>query len=408
MFGKSRKRIVAAMTVSLALLLLVTLAVIYGTSYLEIRRQNSEMLDRYVALYSLENQPGDSLPERPPDHADPAQAREPIYALSSFYSVALSADGEVLAIDEGTHGIYTEREMIDAAREILAHGKKAGHKSTLQYIAEQRQDYTLVAFMDSTVSDNTLNTLLRNTLIAGGTAIAILFGLSILLARRIVHPLEDNDRRQRQFISDAGHELKTPVSVMGANAELLRHEIGDNQWLSNILYENERMGQLVTQLLELSRAEKALIPMESIDLSRLVTGELLPFESVVFERGLRIVSNIAEGVAVTGSSTQLRQVTAILLDNAIQYCEGGEKIEISLIKKHHNAVLTVANSAVELSSEHLAHLFDRFYRTDEARGDDGHYGLGLSIAKAIVEAHKGSISAAYEGGKAIFRVELPA
>lgn len=408
MFSKSRKRIVAAMTGSLTLLLLVTLAVIYGTSFLEIRHQNSEMLERYVALYSLENQPGDAFPERPPDHEEPSQTGEPIYALSSFYSVALSAEGEVIALDRGTHGIYTEGELIETAREILAHGENTGHKNTLQYIAEHRQEYTLVAFMDSTVSDHTLNTLLRNTLIAGGAAIAILFGLSILLARRIVHPLEENDRRQRQFISDAGHELKTPVSVMSANAELLQREIGENQWLSNILYENERMGQLVTQLLELSRAEKEQIPMESIDLSHLVTGELLPFESVAFERGLRIESDIAEGVAVTGNSPQLRQLTAILLDNAIQYCEGGEEIEISLVKKHHNAVLRVANSASELSAEHLAHLFDRFYRTDEARGDDGHYGLGLSIAKAITEAHKGSISAAYEGGKAVFWVELPA
>ena len=422
MFNRSRRKIILSIMGSLILLFVVTLAVILFASYREIRQSNADMLERYVELYALENQParqedpeqGPEPPEKPsPD--DPGQEppekppldREPDYQLSTFYSVALAEDGSILSVDNGQRTVYSEEELISIAREILAGNQSSGRTGSLTYLVAQRPEYTLVAFMDNTVSEAGLTTLLHNVLIVGGVALVVLFFLSLFLSKRIIRPLEENDRQQRRFVSDASHELKTPVAVISTNAEMLSREIGENEWLSNILYENERMGGLVTQLLDLSRAENAEVPMEEIDFSRVVTGEALAFESLAFDRGKLIQSDIKEGILLSGNRTQLTQLVSILLDNAVRHSTGSE-IELSLKRQGHHAVLSVVNPGEEIPPEKLAHLFDRFYRVDEARNSEGrHYGLGLSIAKAVVEKHGGSISASCQERKVRFTVSLP-
>lgn len=216
------------------------------------------------------------------------------------------------------------------------------------------------------------------------------------------------NQRQKQFVSDAGHELKTPVAVVNANLELLSREIGENQWLSNIQYENERMSALIIQLLELSKAENFTPQMELLDLSRLVCGETLPFETVAYENGLLLNSSIAEGIRAEGNSIQLKQLVSILLDNAVRHSSSGEEVQILLKKEKSHAVLSVVNSGEEIPPEQQKHLFERFYRTDTARtGEDGHYGLGLAIARAIAESNKGSIAVRCHDGKVEFIVKLP-
>ena len=277
----------------------------------------------------------------------------------------------------------------------------------MMFLVSERDDYTLVAMIDKTITDNSQKTLIRQMLLFGALAMAVLFVLSIFIAQRIVRPLEENDRRQKRFISDAGHELKTPIAVISTNSELLQREIGENEWLANIAYENERMSALVGQLLLLSRAENEALPKEAVDLSALVGGEALPFESYAFEKGFEIVSEITPDLTVTGNPMQLRQLVSILLDNAVAHGTGGE-ILLSLQKGKNIAVLSVSNAADEIDTEQLPHLFERFYRTDEARTDEGaHYGLGLSIAKAVVDAHGGTIHAEYQNGRAVFTITLP-
>lgn len=417
---------------SLILLFVITLFVIMLASYREIRQNNADMLERYAELYVLENQParqdepddGQEPPEKPspddPGHKPPAKPspddpghRPPLdsrrdYQLSTFYSVALAEDDTVLSVDNGQRTVYSEEDLISIAKDILAGKQSSGRTGHLNYLVSVRQDYTLVAFLDNTVSEGSMQMLLHNVLIIGGAAIVVLFFLSLLLSKRIIRPLEENDRQQRQFVSDASHELKTPVAVISTNAEMLSREIGENEWLANIQYENERMGGLVTQLLDLSRAENADVPMEVVDFSRVVTGEALAFENLAFDQGKEIQNDIEEGIVLSGNRMQLTQIVSILLDNAIRHSTGSE-IDLSLKRQGHQAVLTVINDGNEIPPEKLEHLFDRFYRMDEARNSEGqHYGLGLSIAKAIVEKHNGSISVTCHEGKIRFSVSIPA
>ncbi len=403
---------------SLILLFTVTLSVIMLASYREVRKQNSEMLERYVELYSPDQQPGTGLPpDLDPGNqslpgSGPKQGDLPPdlglgFQLSTFYSVAFSTDGTTLSVNDGAKGLYSEDDLITISRDLLTEKKTEGRFENLSYMIRSKPGYTLVAFIDDTVTENSMRMLLHNVLTIGGAAIIVLFIISLVMSKRIIRPLEENDKQQKQFISDASHELKTPVAVISTNAEMLSRELGENEWLANIQYENERMGDLVKQLLDLSRAENAETPMETVDLSRIVTGEVLAFESLAFDQGKTIQSVIDDGIHVLGNQAQLAQLTSILLDNAVRH-GAGPSIELSLKSQGHSAVLSLMNDGDEIPAEKLEHLFDRFYRVDEARNSEGqHYGLGLSIAKAVTEKHGGTIGVSCNEGKVIFTVSLP-
>ena len=413
MFKKSRRKIVAAIMSILVLLWVGTLGVIYASSYFEMTKQNEQMLKAHAEMYSLS---GSFDGMMPPSRPFPGGNRNynfnfnpesPRFQLSTFYSVAVSYEGEILEVKNGMSGVHTDEELVSLTESIIKSGRNNGTENNLAFFKTDKDGYILVSFMDNTVINESAMTLFRYTLIFGGVALVLFLFLSMYLAKRIVNPLEESYQKQKQFISDAGHELKTPVSVISANTELLSREIGDNEWLQNIQYENERMGMLVGQLLELARTENVTPQMEHIDFSRLVAGESLPFESVAFEKGLVLNSNIANGIGVVGNSTQLKQIVSILLDNAIRHSKGGGGVWLTLTKEHGFAKLSVINKGDEIPAEQRTKIFERFYRVDTARNDDKHYGLGLAIAKAIATSHKAYIEAQCFDGFVEFKVQIP-
>ena len=260
--------------------------------------------------------------------------------------------------------------------------------------------------MDATVISDTMATVIRYTLIFGGCALCVLLALSLLISRLIMKPLVKSDERQRQFVSDAGHELKTPVSIISANTELLSREIGPNKWLDNIRFENDRMSDLTHQLLELATAEQAKPVFAEFDLSRAVTGCVLPFEGAAFERGTQLLCDIAPGIRFTGDEKQLGQLVTILVDNALSHSSAGSTVRVILSCEHGLAALLVTNEGKPIGD--CVRIFERFYRADEARAEDsGHYGLGLAIAKAVTEANRGVISAESRGGVNTFKAVFP-
>lgn len=412
MFRKSKRKIVAAIMSVLMLLFIGTLAIIYTSSYAEVSASNNEMLARYAELFSLERQPSEEPPldsaEKVSDDAIDRTV-DSTFRLSTFYSVALSDDGDILAMDNDEGSAYEDALLQQYAQEIIASGKNRGEFKNLLYTTANKDGYTLVAFMDNTIIQQSMTTLFRNTIKFGGLMMVVLFVLAMYLAGKIVKPLEENHKKQKQFISDAGHELKTPVAVISANADLLARDIGtDNPWLANICYENEKMGHLVAQLLLLAKSDDGQMQKTRLDFSRLVQGEALPFESVAFEKGLMLNCDIQEAIFVEASSIQLKQLLSILLDNALSHAQGGPEVFLVLKSERHDAMLSVINDGEEIPDDQRERLFERFYRVDAARnGADGHYGLGLSIAKAIVTAHKGQIRVLCHDGKVECVVRLP-
>ena len=409
MFEKSRRKIVAVIMSILILLWVGTLGVIYTSSYFEMTRRNTEMLKAQADMYEYpQNMMGMPPGMMPPMPNNPGFITEsPIFRLSTFYSVALSMDGEVIEIKNEQPTIHSDEELHKLAMNIFESSKVNGSKSNLSYYKAEKSGYILIVFMDNTFINESASTLFRYTLIFGALALVVFFFISVFSAKKIVEPLEENYKKQKQFISDAGHELKTPVSVVNANAELLSREIGGNQWLDNILYENERMGVLVGQLLELARSENVTPNMERVHFSRLCNGEALPFESVAYEKGISIINNISDGIYIEGNSAQLKQLVSILIDNALRHSSGKE-IYLGLFAEHKKIRLSVINQGQAIPDEEKTKIFERFYRMDSVRNsEDNHYGLGLAIAKSITESHSGNISVHCNNGYVEFRAEFP-
>ena len=414
MFKKTRRKIVVAIMSILVLLWAGTLGVIYASSYYETKKQNEQMLQTHAEKYVLfQSFPDEMPPDRPApdekhDFKPKSDPESPRFQLSSFYTVAISYEGDILEIKNASPMVHSNEDLERLARSIINGNKNTGTKDNLAFLKADKDEYLLVVFMDNTVAHEDAMILLRYTLIFGSVALVLFFFVSVFLAKKIVNPLEESYQKQKQFISDAGHELKTPVSVVNTNAELLYREIGDNQWLQNIQHESERMGILIGQLLDLARTENVTPQLEHIDFSRLVAGEVLPFESVTFEKGLALHSNITLGIAIQGNNTQLKQLVSILLDNAIRHNKPAGEVYVTLVKEHSLAKLSVINNGDAIPKQQCQQIFERFYRIDSARNsEDNHYGLGLAIAKAIVTAHHGHIEVRCYDGLVEFRAIFP-
>lgn|GEM_PF-652313 len=361
-----------------------------------------------------------------------------ISAAMIMYLVHFDASGAVIETMNDVQPMMSDEALQSTAWSFKELGREGGTGAGLVYRVTEAADGTFyVVMMDNTVMEDSVSALLLNTVVYGAIALVILFIISWKLAGRIVKPLEDSYEKQKQFISDAGHELKTPISTVNANAELLAREVGDNQWLNNIRFENKRMQDLVTQLLDLARTENVDPVMDDVDLSRIVIGGTLPFESVAFDKGFMIDTDVVDNIHVSGDSRQLGQLISTLTDNALSHALKGESgsrkddirhniwdsnrhssgdtldtdfmtINVSLRRDKNNAILTVSNPGEEIPVSEREKIFERFYRSDVSRELNGHYGLGLAIAKAIVTAHHGHIHVECQNGITSFVAVIPA
>ena len=276
----------------------------------------------------------------------------------------------------------------------------------LRFYRIQRPAELTLVFVDISGEQTAMQNLTLTCIGIGILSAGAFWALSILLARWAVRPVERAWAEQRQFVADASHELKTPLTVILTNAELMQTE-PDPQYARSVLTMSHRMRSLVESLLELARVDNGAVraAFEDTDLSALVEDELLPFEPVYFERGLELDCDAEANLRVTGSPRHLRQVLSILLDNAMNHSPEGSAVRVRLRQNGGSALLTVTNPG-NLSKEDCRNIFLRFYRVDAARSGGG-YGLGLPIAKGIVQDHGGKIWAESRDGTVTLTVQIP-
>lgn len=267
-----------------------------------------------------------------------------------------------------------------------------------------------IAFTDCTMEQATMRSLLLRSGLVALAALAVLAGLSYCLAGLVVGPVKRAWQEQKQFVSDASHELKTPLTVILSSSELAAEEQDvqrTKQYVEGIHAESLRMKALVEDMLTLARTESGTRPeTEAVDLSDTVLESVLAFEPVAFESGRELVYDIQPELTVMGSGVQLRRLTDILLDNAVKYAAEGTPIRLLLRQEGRCAALRVENRGETIPAEKLRHIFDRFYRADESRSGGEGFGLGLAIAQSIAQSHGGSIGCASEEGVTRFIVTL--
>ena len=234
------------------------------------------------------------------------------------------------------------------------------------------------------------------------------FFISLWLARLTVKPVEQAWEQQEQFVADASHELKTPLTVIMTNAELMQGG-EDARSAEHILTMSRQMRGLVEGLLDLARVDNGSVKtaFTEVDFSCLVSEGMLPFEPVYFEQGMELVGEVENGIRVKGSESHLKQVLDVLLDNAMKYSAPGARVVVTLKKQGAGSLLSVCNPGESISKADLKKIFQRFYRVDSARSMDRSYGLGLSIAQGIVQEHRGKIWVESENGENTFFVYLP-
>lgn len=271
-----------------------------------------------------------------------------------------------------------------------------------------------IAFADVSLESSVIQRFVENALVVGAAALMMFFGISVLLARWAVRPVETALTKQRLFVEDASHELRTPLTIIMSNADmLLTHPGADTdrlkKWTDGIKSESQRMRGLVDEMLSLARADAGL-PKKSlsdVDLSAVATDCALELEATAYENGRTLSTAVEDGVFVSGQAGQLRRLVDNLLVNAIKYGDERGLIEMALCTRKKRARLVVSNTGRPIETSELVRIFERFRRLDEARGSGGGHGLGLSIAKSVAAAHGGSIRAESCGGWNRFIVELP-
>ena len=270
-----------------------------------------------------------------------------------------------------------------------------------------------IAFMDVTSQRQTLRNLVESSVIIGIIALGGFFLISVWLAHWSVRPVAEAWKQQRQFVADASHELKTPLTVILTNAELLQETHYEpeekRRFADSILTKARQMRSLVESMLELARADNGQVEAahQRLDYSALVQDTVMEFEPVYFERGLTLESRIEPGIGIFGSQQHLMQVVQILLDNGQKYSQAGGTAYLTLTRQGKRSLLTMTTPGQTLTQEQCRDVFKRFYRVDAARSSDGSYGLGLSIAHRIVTEHGGKIWAQGSDGWNSFYVSLP-
>ena len=333
-----------------------------------------------------------------------------------YFSIQVTMDGELIPSGNGFYDL-TDAALLHTLIDLSA-GQRSGvlPDYALRYLRVVTPTEHRVVFADISSEVNTLQSLRENCFIIGAVSFLVFLALSILLARWAVRPVEQTWKQQRQFVADASHELKTPLTVILSSAQMLAAEEGEDPGLrtrltDNILAVSEQMRDLTEKLLDAARVDEGMDTgtFARLDFSTLVSDALLPFDPVFYERGISLESEIGENIWVKGSAARLTEVVSILLDNAQKYGAVPGTVQVTLHSQGHRAcILSVASEGISLSAQERKDVFKRFYRGDAARTRSGSYGLGLSIAQEIVRAHRGRIWAESGGGVNTFFVQLPA
>ena len=411
MIYRLQRRFILISTASVLAVIILVFGVIVALNITSMNRNMDILADRvsegggrFPKNFNEEFKPS----KRPPiDEGDFAFITPETPFSTRHFTVFFDTDNNIsktftesISIDEKTANSY--------ANSVISSKSERGWISNYRYKIYDTESGKAIVFVDGSMNRAAL---MQSTVIAGAVLLAcatLVLVLIFIFSKRAVRPIAESYEKQKQFITDANHELKTPLTLILANVEIAQDELGENEWLSDIRAEGNRMTELVNQLVALSRMDEDVnkINLVEVDLGELVLDSVSEFEPLARNRGKQISVSVDRSVVCLGDEMLLHRLVGIFLDNAVKYCDDGGEISVNL-EKRRRITLTVENTYSAVGEIELNKLFDRFYRADKARKFTGGYGIGLSMAKAIVEKHKGEVSvykkdSAHIGFKVVF------
>ncbi|PJN58519.1 Alkaline phosphatase synthesis sensor protein PhoR [Paenibacillus sp. GM1FR] len=448
MFKKLRNRFLIVNLVSISIMMLVAFATIYTITYQNVQRETNMELykvsDFYHSPYNSSKMPrgegqgsgtggstgsgsssgSDSFPSDTMGGDNGGPGGDPNSPPARSVSFMIKTDDQWKITD--THSrfdmedtFYTEalqkvdqNKVGDSERQT---GQFALDGTDWAYVVDPSGAGHMIVFIDVTAQQGILTNLIYTFAVVGLVMLIVIYFLSRYFANRSIAPVREAFEKQKQFIGDASHELKTPLAIINTNADVLLANQEDTianqaKWLHYIKSETERMTGLTNDLLYLTQMDDSRSTMihAKFNMSDAVESIILPMEAVIFEKNISLDYNVEPNLTVHGNSEQIKQVILILLDNAVKYSGPKGAVNVTLQKQNNDVMLAVSNTGEGIAPEHLDRIFDRFYRTDSSRArKHGGHGLGLAIARSIVDQHKGEVYArSVVGEGATFYVRL--
>lgn len=408
-----RKKFILVAMLSTMLVLTAIMGVVNFSNY-------REMLDRADEMTALLEQNDGKFPEEPSWHEQddtetpPAKPENDEKDKSRFsvetpfetryFTVTVDENGEVTDCDLDRIAAVDEETAEEYTQTAQQKNKTTGFQGIYRCRVTETEDGAKYVFLDCRREISNFRTVLVTTISVSLLGLAAVFVLVVIFSRMVFRPVEESIQKQKRFITDASHEFKTPLTIIDANTEVMEMESGESQWTKSTRKQIQRLSGLVQQLVTLSRLdeEKGLEEKCEFNLSEAVSECVQPYESLAQTREKNLTLNIEENLTYTGDERSIRQLAGILMDNAVKYSSENGNITLTLKKKGKKIFLEVYNDADDLPQGKLDVLFERFYRLDSSRNSGtGGSGIGLSVAKAIVQAHKGKITAENKNGRGL-------
>lgn len=340
-----------------------------------------------------------------PEHKEPKGNHNNKHKLSPeapyesrYFTILLDSDGNVIQSDTGKIKSVDTKEAISYSISVYNKKSEKGFTDVYRYIKTTDNDRIRITFLDCRKQLDAFYAFLFSSLLMSAIGYAIVFIIIFFCSGKIIRPIAESYEKQKRFITDAGHEIKTPLTIIKANTDILEAEIGNNESLEDIRIQSKRLTELTNDLVYLARMEENIkLDLIDIPLSDTVIETVESFSSLAASNNIKINLSVDPLITICGNAKSLQQLICILLDNAIKYSISDSQIFVSLHKKGKNAELSVSNTSVNpIERESLDKIFDRFYRSDLSRNSEtGGHGIGLSIAKAIVAKHSGKIFAEF-------------
>ena len=433
MFNKLRRKFVLIVTLSLFAVELVIIGVISGINYYNLNERADALLQMIsdgggkfdTEHYAKRYETPDSSSENniPPEPKGDEKKKPKIsniigagdvdietrYSTRYFY-VRTDLENNIKIINTSHIAALNSKETREFASEILESGKETGYIDGYKFLVTTSENDKLVVVIDFNSDINTATNFFLVSCLVGFGSLVVVTVLVALFSKRAIKPMVENMERQKRFITDAGHEIKTPLAIISANTEVIEMLEGENEWTQSIRNQTSRLSELVQRLLKLAKMDDEVrqeMNITEFDISDAVIDVAEPFITLAKQKNKDLELDVTDGLRFTGDEGQIRELTSILTENAVKYAQEDTTIKLSLKRQGKEIKLSVFNIGEPIAEESLPKLFDRFYREDSSRTrETGGSGIGLSIAKAIVTAHRGEISAKNTDGGILFTATL--
>lgn len=402
MIKKLQRKFILITMSSLFLLMLLLVVAINGINLY----QTNHTIDETLKLLAENQGRFPEFDRRPPMGGPNPDFRmnEETQYQTRYFVVTINGDGSIRQIDTSHIAAVSSTDAVDYSKMAMGSNKSTGFHGIYKYkVVDQANGYLLV-FMDCRNQLQTAKEFLINSCIVAFLTLIVVLLLVFIFSKRMIKPIIVSAEKQKQFITDAGHEIKTPLAIISANADVLEMTGGENEWIASIRNQTNRLDKLVKSLLMLSKMEEGNVKLafSEFDLSRTVEETAGPFGTVAQTQDKHFIMEVQPGIVYTGDESSIQQLISSLADNAIKYSNETGTIRVTLLTDKRGIKLEVYNTADHIDTKNLNRFFDRFYREDEVRsGETGSYGVGLSICKSIVEAHHGKLTVKSEDSHSI-------